>query len=559
MSLALLWWAGNILAVALLVAMLIEWARVREGVGRRAVLGGAAAAGAALVALVLLAQHSVPLAWITVLQEGRTLRNVQQLYGMTTHHGPGFGAIIDVLSGHGVTTLPALASFNLVLWAVNAVVFLFLAEAVLRVRWAALVLALTWAANLNTLHAAVSETPAMLWTTLCWAGALAVAALAEPRATPRLRWCALACLAVLAALATLVRRELLLVGGPAVAVGAFVAAGRGDRLHAAARWLGGVARALFAGPWWRLVLVVAGLVALERLPWPLHVRWVIAALQPFNPTFLDLPRALGVFLPLGMLVLIVLGIVHGLRHWVAFALVPLTVLVLARLYASAGHGVYFETFRYLAYVTPLAFLLALFGFRELGALAARWQWPWWWRRVALVALALTFTLWRPPGMLKELFGRGHALPGIGALPPALLRVSAPLLAWNVQTEVRYLLDLVRRHPDCVFLTRALRAESRFDDMPGAQWVAFGAALPTYRTLADAGQSPAAAAAALAPDAACVFVYRGLDCHLRDEHACPPRDAHAPVEERVFENLPYNDIREYGAHEPEIRLGIYRVE
>lgn len=556
---ALLWWALNVVAVALLVAMLIEWARVREEVGRRAVSGGVAATGAALLVLTLLALHPLPLRWITVLQEGRTLRNVQQLYGMTTHHGTGFSYVIDVLSGHGITTLPALASFNLVLWGVNGVVFLWLAAAVLRARWAALALALTWAFNLNTLHAAVSETPAMLWTSWCWAGAIAIAALAEPAATPRLRRLALAALTAIALLAALLRTELLFVGAPAVAVGFAVVSGRSERLYAVARTLGGALRALFAGPWWRLVLVVAALLALERLPWPLHVRWLLATLQPFNLAFLDLPRALGVFLPLGMLVLIVLGLVHGLRRWIAFALVPVGVLLLAKLYASAGHGVFFESFRYLAYVTPLVFVLALFGFRELEDWAARWRWPAWWRRVALVALALTFTVWRPPGALKELFGRGHELPGAGTLPAPLLRVSAPLLAWNVQTEVRYLLSLVQRHPECVFVTRALRADSTFDGTPGYDWVAFGGDLPAYERLADTGQGLAAAAAALAPDASCVFFYRGLDCNLIDATSCDPLvEGFVPVEEHVFENLPYADIREYGAHRAEIRLGVYEV-
>jgi hypothetical protein len=55
----------------------------------------------------------------------------------------------------------------------------------------------------------------------------------------------------------------------------------------------------------------------------------------------------------------------------------------------------------------------------------------------------------------------------------------------------------------------------------------------------------------------VLLYRSLDCDRVGLDDCRGETAgRIPLEERVLENLPYSEIYEYGAHRPEIRLGVY---
>ncbi len=561
MSGAMLWGTAHVVVLALLAWILREWAVARPDVRRRARAGAAAVVIAIAAAGVLFHWQDVPIGWITILQEGRTMRNVQQLYGMAPHAGTGFFVLVDALSGHDAATLPAIVEANVALWLVNAILFYLIADVVLGVWCAALLLALAYACNANSVHAALSETPAMLWATYFWLGCIAAAVIHdEAHTTASIRRMALLCVALLAVLTALLRTELLVVAAPAVAIE--LAAVLGWQAHAqrAAHAVLAGLRALIAAPLWVLAAVVAGLLLIDRLPWPLHARWLLAGLQPVNLSFLNMPRALGVFLPWGLIALFLLGVVHAVRRWFAFALLPFTLIILFKVYASAGHGAFFEMFRYLTYLTPIVFVLMLFGFRELGAWAQQWAWPWWWRRVALLVLVLTCAVWKPPGAMKEIFGRGQQLPGMTALPRPIAAVSVPLLAWNQQTEIRYLLDLISRYPGCVFITKATRTDAAAD---GAQvtyrWGAFGHALTSYRELPDDERTVEQVAAELAPNAACVLFYRGMDCNLTDSDGCRPEILGRPaLEERVLENLPYNDIREYGAHRAEIHLGVYPI-
>jgi hypothetical protein len=139
-----------------------------------------------------------------------------------------------------------------------------------------------------------------------------------------------------------------------------------------------------------------------------------------------------------------------------------------------------------------------------------------------------------------------------------VETSELLLGWNQQTEVRYLLDLVARYPHCVFLSKTTQAISSADTRSGYSWVAFGAPVP-YRELPDSSAGLEEVARQLAPGAECVLFYRSLDCNRAELDICEREtQGRVALEERVFENLPYSDIREYGAHRAEIRLGVYPV-
>jgi hypothetical protein len=481
--------------------------------------------------------------------EGRGIRNVEQLYGRGAHSGIGFGMLIDSVTGHDATTLPAIVRLNLCLTAVNATIFFLIGRYVVGSWWASGAFALLYASNLNTVHTALSEGPAAFGATHFWFGTMAGAVIDDARASQRLRVRALLWLALVVGLATLVRGEWCLVGGPALVVAAARVFGWEAEIRRAATAGGRLVRSVVSGPLSVFVLASLVVCAVQWLPRMGHLSYALEALAPLNLSFLRLPWKLGVFLPVGVIILFVLGVVHGTRRWLAFLLLPISLLILFKLYDGAMQGV-FEGFRYLTFLTPSVFFLALFGVREFSEWATRLEWPWWWRRPALLLLGMSLLIWQPAGW-PEPFVRRHDL--IGIVTPALL------LSRNQQTEVRYLLDLTARYPHCVFLTKTVQAEHAGDARSGYRWTLFGRPLRSTRDVPGPISDLEESARQLAPEAPCLLFYRGLDCNLVGFDGCGGETrGRAPLEERVFENLPYSDTRAYGVHTPEIHLAVYAI-
>ncbi len=548
----LTWLAATTVAIVLSAAVLGEWARQRPTVRGRIVAGSACALLGGSLVLLLVKSTDIPTGWITVLQEGRSARNIRQLYGLGTHAGSGFHALVGWVSEHGPTALPSVVRANLCLAVVDTVVFFFLASHVLRSWWASLAFAAAYACNLNTINAAFSEAPAMVWTIHVWLACIAAAVVSDRGASRRLRWLALACFGLLVVLAAWVRIEALVLGVPALAIAIAHVVGAEEALQRALRSLGQYLRTIVTGPLVVFLLVSAGLLALEYVPAPDDWRYASAALRPLNFSFLTWLQAIMLFFPFAIVVLFVLGVIHGVRRWLAFFLLPISLLVLLKAYASGSHGAFLDKFRYLAFVTPFVLFLALFGFRELSSFAERLSWPAWWKRVAVLLLVATVPAWNP--WQREFFGRRQQLPG--------LSTAEAFLARNQQTEVRYLLDLVARYPRCVFVAKTARAESASDTKTGSRWLAFGMLVRNLAEKEDASDSVDQVhriVAELAPDAPCVLFYRSMDCDLVGFDGCKAEtDGRIPLEERVLENLPYSEIYEYGAHRAEIRLGVYPV-
>lgn len=546
------WLAATTVTLVLLAVMLGEWARERPGVRCRVIAGCACALLGGLLVLLLVSPTDIPTGWITVLQEGRSARNIRQLYGLGTHAGAGFYALVDWLSGHGPATLPSVVRTSLCLAVVDTIVIFFLASHVLRSWWASLAFAAAYACNLNTINAAFSETPAMVWTLHVWLACIAAAAVSDRGASRRLRWLALACFGLLVVLAAWVRTEAWLLGVPALVIGIAHVAGIEDGLQRALRRAGQHLRSIVAGPLVVFLLVSVALLALEYVEVPDDWRYAFAALRPLDLSFLTWLQAITLFFPFAIVVLFVLGVIHGVRRWFAFFVLPISLLVLFKVYASGSHGAFLDKFRYLTFVTPFVLFLALFGFRELSSFAARLSWPTWWKRVAILLLVATVPAWNP--WQREFFGRRQQLPGV--------TTADAFLARNQQTEVRYLLDLVARYPRCVFVAKTPRADSAFDPSTGYRWLAFGTLVRELAEKEDAsggGDQLHRIVAELAPDAPCVLFYRSMDCDLVGFDGCTVEtDGRIPLEERVLENLPYSEIYEYGAHRAEIHLGVYPV-
>lgn len=544
----LVWLAAVAAALVLIAIVLDRWTQQRRAIRGLVIAGGACALLGGGLVFLLVTPADVPTGWITVLQEGRSARNIRQLYGLGTHAGAGFDALVGLVGGHGPTTLPAVVRVNLALFAVDTVVLFFLARHVLCSWWASLAFAAAYTCNLNTINAVFSETPAMLWTLLVWLAPTVAAVVADGAAAPRLRRLAVACLGVLVVLATGVRTEALVLGIPALAIAVACVVEAEGRLQSGLDNVGDRLRTIVAGPLPAFLAAATALLALEYLPITDAWRYPMAALRPLDFSFLTWLQAIALLFPFAIVVLFVLGLVHGVRRWFAFLLLPISLLVLLKVYASASHGAFLDKFRYLALVTPFVLLLGLFGFRELSSWAERLAWPAWWKRLAVLLLVATVPAWNP--WQRELFGRRQELPGV--------TTAAPFLARNQQTEVRYLLDLVARYPDCVFIAKTPRAESAADVRIGYRWLVFGG--PVRRLVETEGAGPAERIATeLAPDAPCVLFYRSMDCDLAEFGDCTAETSgRIALEERVLENLPYSEIYEYGAHRPEIRLGVYAV-
>ena len=545
----LTWLAASIVALGLLAVVVRGWARQRPDVRGRVIIGGTGALLGAALVLALVAPTDIPTGWITVLQEGRSIRNVRQLYGQGVHAGPGFDVLVERLSGHGPGTLPIVVRANLCLAVVDVVVLFFVASHALRSWWAGLAFAAAYACNPNTLQAAFSETPAMAWTLQVWLACIAAGVVSDRGLTLGLRRLALAWLAVLVVLAASLRPESLVLGIPALAIGIGHVVDAEDPMQRAVRTAGRRLQTLLTGPRAVFLLVAAVLLGLEYVPVPENWRYAIAALRPLNFAFLTWLQTIMLLFPFAIVVLFVLGVIHGVRRWFALFLLPISVLTLFKIYASGSHGAFLDKYRYLTFVTPLVLVVALFGFRELSYWAERRAWPRWWKRLAVLLLVATIPAWNP--WPREFFGRRQELPGVPT--------SEAFLARNQQTEVRYLLDLVARYPRCVFVTKTPLADFRSDTKTGSRWSAFGTPVPHLREKEDARASVEQMAAELAPESPCVLFYRSMDCDLVGVDDCRGEtDGRTPLEERVLENLPYSEIYEYGAHRPEIRLGIYPV-
>src|SRR6185503_16466797 len=127
--------------------------------------------------------------------------------------------------------------------------------------------------------------------------------------------------------------------------------GAEESMQRAVRSAGRKLRTILTGPLIVFLLFSAGLLALEYLPAPDDARYAIAALRPLNFSFLTWLQATTFFFPFGTIVLFVLGVIHGVRRWFAFFFLPISVLMLLKMYAAGSHGAFLDKFRYLTFVT----------------------------------------------------------------------------------------------------------------------------------------------------------------------------------------------------------------
>ncbi len=547
----------NGLALLLFLVLLAGWLRRFPQYRAVAVSGALLAAGAVGAVILAWDPARIPAGWVTVLHEGYGYQNVMQLCGSGVHAESNFLVLQELWSGveayySGSVVLRATVLVNICLAAVNTIFFFVVAYVMSRKAWVALLVSFLMAANLNFIHATASETPAQLLLAYFLMATLPAALLnAREKAGGFTAWVAMFDLVLLCVLACATRFDMIVLGLPAVVSGLVRLFSLGPRILARLevlwrwsrrnwRWLlpAAVAVAAASTIWW------AG----YQYPGDPRVGWAIDGLFPFNPSFLTPPRFLVVYLPLGLVLLIVLGFVGAFRRLFTTFFLPLSLLVLWRTYYSATHGYggpFYERFRFLTYLGPAFIFLALYGFRELGRWIVRGAHT----RLAAVLLGLLFLAWCPWGW-GGYFDAGHDLP---SLPRNRL-----LLSRNQQTEVRYLLDLMDRYPECAFLTRTIKHDDR--GRPRYLWGLFGKKVRTDLFLQNEGETLYDVAASRTADHPCVLFYYGLDCQKESGDGCRAEIENRPVvEEHRLENLQYTDYHGGDSHPAVIRLGVFRVE
>jgi hypothetical protein len=491
----------------------------------------------------------IPDVWITPLQEGLTDKHVRALYGDGAHAGSAFGYLISLLAPEGAgAPLRAVVRMNVALSIANAGVFLAIARRVLS--WpAAIAFALVFAFNPVALHAAFSELPAALITTYFLVGTAVAGVAVDARSPGFVRRLAAVALLFLGASAALVRLETLALSLPAALALALLARAGEERIARVwagmGRWLLGV----MARP---IPIILGALLGIWFIGTALSVGPGFDFLDPFFAASFGLPVTLAYFVPVGPVVLFAFGMIHCLRRPAQFLGLPLGVLALHRAYYSASHAATapFELLRYMTFVLPVALFLALFGWREVIRLGARLQWSEAARRATRTGAALSFVCFTPTALaLVNDFN--------GAAPVSFDRL---LVRRDQQVEVRFLLGLVDRHPDCTFVSRVVPEGVLPTERAGQSidWavVSFGRGMIAPRRESLAGRPIANLAAAQA--SGCVLYYRGLDCNLPAAGDVCERDvAGLPVIAEITPpNIPYYS---HVGLVPDARLSLYAMD
>jgi len=221
--------------------------------------------------------------------------------------------------------------------------------------------------------------------------------------------------------------------------------------------------------------------------------------------------------------------------------------MLANAYFAAWFE-YFEMGRYVSYILPAVFLVALFGKGELEERLRRLAHPTWGRAVRVAYLMAWFTV-PLPGVL-EYYTRPEYRSDGG--------FSQLLLDRDTQREVRHLLALTEQNPQCVFVGRVIE-DQHGDPKVATQYdyVVFGASVTEPTIVPETETSLDAFIGRYAARAPCVRLYYGSDCNLTFADRCTEFIAgRHQVDAQRFWARPYNNPRQSGYAAPEIVLATY---
>jgi len=539
-----------------LFVVAVAWGR--QARRRRFLVSACIAVAAITLAYLMTVRPSdIPVEWITILTRGFERKSIMHLYTRGAHAGPNFAFVLSAIARGSAPNLHEVVWLNLLLALINAAIFLHVAIYLTGALWA-LPWTLVFALNPAMFLAAFSELPTNLLALYFLAGLLGWAVLKDAWAQPRsIRAAAAILCAALTVLTALTRSEVAAIGMIALSLqGGFVLLGA-ERWSAAwqrlrtvgERLLGllsnhlGVVAVLCVAAWWGPDLADRTGIA------QCCARSLAAGLYPFNPSIL----ALFVFLPMlafpiGASLAVLLGFVHAGRDLRRFGGLPLSLLVLASAYFAVQDS-YYEMGRYLSSIMPAVLFLGLFGKQELDALAHRWTQNW--QRGARVVYVMAWLVLPLPGVV-ELYLRAEYAE-VNTLGGGLSQL---LLDRNTQREVRHLLALTERNPQCVFVGRVVEDRGDFRQRPQYDYLFFGAPLAEPVLVPEKDAPLDQVIARYAAGASCIRLHYGGDCDVRfGDHCTQFIAGRRLIDEERFWSRPYNsNPLDSGA--PEIVLATY---
>lgn len=347
----------------------------------------------------------------------------------------------------------------------------------------------------------------------------------------------------------------------------------GDALRAIAAWVWGRLRAGDRALWTAVVGAVAAigfvsayLLGLE-LTDNMYVRWAVRGVIPFNPSIVDLPALSAAWLPVGIVVLALIGLVAALLKPLKYGLFAVALVVCFRTWEAAGHRCYPEMIRYMTFLTPVVLFAAAVGIREVCARVADEG-----RRkyvaLGLTALALTPTLpgahsfYEPDDATVWRYLSWGESGGLSATHPMTMPmfsdvVSAPrdLLTYDQQWAGQVVRRVARGK--CMVVTRVADGQLGIDNSQRDRLVLTQHGVVKLQWPSEEG-AVAAVLARVEEAGICARYLRGMDCDLGSGDRCDGdvaglRQAGAACETSA---KPYNDVKEYGRRVAPRTMALY---
>jgi hypothetical protein len=525
-----------------LTCLLVWW--LRQHPEDRPHVAGALVAGAAWIpAVYWWIAPAIPLWAYTPMREGYTLHDLQMAAGAMAQNGvlvdrfwrPTF--IPPTRSGNALDVL----RMQLGLGGLAVLLFWPAARRLSGSTVGALVVTLVAALNPNHVHALLSETEAPTAAPYLVASLLPFAILVHPGRSTGLALLATSVLATATAILGTSRLDLMGPGLTALVLGWTAASARARA--AEGRWQARYEQLLEATRRRPILLVLATVLWLTagtfiRPLEPLRevllgeLYWIRMAIDPLNPTWASLPVHLAASLPLGALLLLIVGAQEGLRRPLRTGGLAITVFILWGAYHAAGHGgrlddrqrvSLYELYRYTMLLAPVWWVWMARGWSLLApGFRDRPRWS------AALATALCLTpplpeatgvlLWRHPRQPSA----AEVLPRWG------------LVDRDPQRQVRLLHELAERHPDCGLLTWSAQWGAPPSAATGALvlWRPSQARRP-LTTVRVQGDPTTALQGLLNAETGCVLWLDALDCQL-DLPAPTPCDLLRPATEPLLE-------------------------
>lgn len=471
-----------------------------------------------------------------ILQDGTSLQNIQHVYGRGVHDSPLSELAADLLShDDGLIRLPSVVAANRVLNALNVALFFLVVSTILSSWVFALPFTWVFASSQAMLVSSTSEYPTPVLTLLFLLAMLNGFVIARHRQTGRLLTATgLGGLLAITFLASGFRPEagvaaaIVLVTGLASAL---VPVAVTDDITGLVRdWFREALAKPLKATLILVVFVVGGTIAAvleSRLSSP--ISWFAGAVNPFNSGFSDAAMYLSTFVPVGVLILALVGFAATIVRPLRFLLFPAVTLLLLKLHAAAGGVEFNHWFRLITTDFPLVMVLAAFGLAALIDRLERTDIHRAWR--VAVPLLIAAACLVPPA--------SHRNPGgYETMPGSTTDVHRTR---NPRIEVDFLMKTLDQYPECLFAT------SVYDHGEWRQaW--FGRyQSPTFRRPSREYE--------------CEMNYLSLDCNFEDGPDCAELTYGADKVSSIdFRNVPYGQCPPYPGirHRNRITLGVFKA-